>query len=376
MLLSAVLLTSGTSDGAVALQSRPDCAGAGVSVDGDFDQAGFSACSVGEDGNVILHIRPEIEPINPSPWYAARLTQPIFATRSLQLSYHGARHRYQPWFSPDGRNWQRLTVDGSADPAEQVTVSLPAFAGSAFVSAQPLMPLAAISDRWSQLVSEGHVVALAPGTSVSGRAVPLFLVGPANAARMHVVATRQHPPETGGAVAFDAFSTRLIDWLSSQTCPSDAILFAPIVNPDGIAQGHWRTNAGLVDLNRDWGRFTQPETRALGTTMTDLAQSAAIVSVLDFHSTRDGAIYVSRTADARASAFAAAVAQQTGLAIVRTRSAGSETLKSWSESRFGSASFTVELPDSASPQQAAAAGVAVAEQFARYYLCSASGVAQ
>ena len=37
----------------------------------------------------------------------------------------------------------------------------------------------------------------------------------------------------------------------------------PLANPDGVEQGHWRHNAQGVDLNRDWDRFQQPETRAL-----------------------------------------------------------------------------------------------------------------
>lgn len=372
-LLSGVLLISGTPDVAAPLPTRPGCSGAGVLVDGDFEQAGFAACTVDENGNVVLHIRPETEPINPSPWYAARLTQPVLAYRRVLLSYQGVRHRYHPWFSTDGRNWQQLTYEVAPDSMDRVSVPLPAFTGSAFVSAQPLVPLAAVSDRWSQLVADGKVEAMAGGTSVDGRAVPLFRAGPADAVRLHVVATRQHPPETGGAAAFDAFATRLLDILGSRSCASDAILFAPILNPDGIVRGHWRTNAGLVDLNRDWGRFAQPETRAIGTVINDAARDATIVSVLDFHSTRDGAIYVSRTADARASAFASAVAAGTGLAVIETRSAGSETLKSWSESAFGSASFTVELPDNASPQEAAMAGTAIADQFAQHYLCSDTG---
>ena len=372
-LLSGVLLTGGTPDDAVPVQTHPGCSGAGVSVDGEFEQAGFDACTIGEDGNVVLHIRPETEPINPSPWYAARLTQPVLAYRRVLLSYQGVRHRYHPWFSTDGRNWQQLTYAVAPDSADRVSVPLPAFTGRAYLSAQPLVPIAAVSGRWAQLVADGKVVAMAGGTSVEGRAVPLFRAGLADAPRLHVIATRQHPPETGGAAAFDAFATHVLDILGSRSCASDAILFAPILNPDGIARGHWRTNAGLVDLNRDWGRFAQPETRAVGTVINDAAREATIVSVLDFHSTRDGAIYVSRTADARASAFASAVAAGTGLAVIETRSAGSETLKSWSESAFGSASFTVELPDSASPQQAAMAGTAIADQFAQHYLCSDTG---
>ncbi len=40
-------------------------------------------------------------------------------------------------------------------------------------------------------------------------------------------------------------------------------LILPLLNPDGMALGHWRHNLGSVDLNRDWGIFGQPETTAV-----------------------------------------------------------------------------------------------------------------
>lgn len=373
VLLSGALLLGSAPDASSGPATRPGCNGAGVTVDGSFEQAGFASCTVDENGEVVLHIRPETEPINPSPWYAARLTQPLRASRRVHLSYQGGKHRYHPWFSNDGRNWLRLTYEVAPGSEDRVSVALPAFTGSAYLSAQPLVPLATVSERWSQRVAEGAVVAIAGGTSVDGRAVPLFRAGPANAARLHVIATRQHPPETSGGAAFDAFAAHVLDLLDTSACASDAILFAPVVNPDGIARGHWRTNTGLVDLNRDWGRFAQPETRAVGAAMTDFARTATIVSVLDFHSTRDGAIYVSRASDSRAADFAAAVAQGTGLAVVETRSAAGNTLKSWSENSFGSASFTVELSDATSPTEAALIGRRIADVFADQYLCRVPG---
>jgi hypothetical protein len=371
-----LLLFGATLDGSEASPANAVCEGQDIAVDGAFEGAAFAACTVGADGTVTLEIRPETEPINPSPWYSARLTQSFPAVRRVELSYQAAGHRYQPWFSIDQQHWIRLTVETVGDAPDRVSVALPAFSGSAFLSAQPLMSLAAVTEQWRSRQAEGLVVSLAGATSTAGRAVPLFRAGPADAARVHVMATRQHPPETGGAQAFDAFATRLLALHSAAPCRSDAILFAPILNPDGIVRGHWRTNGALIDLNRDWGRFTQPETRALGAAMADVARSATIVSVIDFHSTRTGAIYVPRTSDRRASAFAAAVAQGTGFVVIETRSAGGETLKSWSEDAFGSASFTVELPDSASPQQAAMAGTAIAEHFALHYLCSDTGVSR
>lgn len=372
-LLCGVLLFGATLDSSAATPARAACEGSGVAVDGSFEGAGFAACTVAPDGAVTLDIRPETEPINPSPWFAARLTHESPAERRVTLSYHGAAHRYQPWFSTDGQQWQRLAVEAVSDTPGPITVVLPVFTGSAFLSAQPLVPLATITGQWQARLAEGSIVALANAASVDGRSIPLFSAGPADAARVHIVATRQHPPETTGALAFDAFAARLLALRGTPECGSDAILFAPILNPDGIARGHWRTNARLADLNRDWGQFSQPETTALGTKMRDLARSRAIATVLDFHSTRRGAIYVSRNADSLAAAFATAVAAQTGLAVIETRAGDGNTLKSWSETAFGSASFTVELPDSASPTEAAQVGATIADLFAHHYLCRAPG---
>ena len=41
------------------------------------------------------------------------------------------------------------------------------------------------------------------------------------------------------------------------------VLAFPLVNPDGVDLGHWRHNAGGIDTNRDWGRYRQPEIKAI-----------------------------------------------------------------------------------------------------------------
>lgn len=372
-ILLALLLSGTMPDSSGVPPANAACEGAGVAIDRAFDGGAFAACTIGADGTITFDIRPETEPINPSPWYAARLTQQSPAMRQIRLSYYGASHRYQPWYSTDGRHWHRLAAETVGGAPDRIAVALPAFSGSVFLSAQPLVSLSAVSQQWQSRQAQGSVVALAGATSVEGRPVPLFRAGPADADRLHIFATRQHPPETTGALAFDAFATRLLALRTAAPCQNEALLFAPILNPDGIVRGHWRSNAALVDLNRDWGRFAQPETSVLGTMMRDMARTRTIATVLDFHSTRRGAIYVSRSADAQASSFAAAVTAATGLAVVETRSTDGNSLKSWSEIAFGSASFTVELPDSASPIESADIGTKIADLFTQHYLCRPSG---
>jgi predicted deacylase len=59
------------------------------------------------------------------------------------------------------------------------------------------------------------------------------------------------------------------------------------MNPDGVANGHARHNAGLTDINRDWGPFTQPETQSIAAVLDQLDERGIQPRLmLDFHATK------------------------------------------------------------------------------------------
>lgn len=109
------------------------------------------------------------------------------------------------------------------------------------------------------------------GTSVKGRSLWMVTLSApqelgAGGPKRIFYLCRQHghePASTEGALAFIASlvkadeGTTLADYLKKVT-----LYIVPMANPDG-SEAFLRHNARNVDLNRDWLRRSQPETRAL-----------------------------------------------------------------------------------------------------------------
>jgi predicted deacylase len=78
-----------------------------------------------------------------------------------------------------------------------------------------------------------------------------------------------------------------------------SLLILPLLNPDGVANGHWRHNAAETDLNRDWGIFTQAETLAVERLLQGLEKRGTRPRLmLDFHATKftDTAMFYTQAA--------------------------------------------------------------------------------
>jgi predicted deacylase len=70
-------------------------------------------------------------------------------------------------------------------------------------------------------------------------------------------------------------------------------MVVPMVNPDGVAHGHWRHNRGGVDINRDWQNVHQPEIQAVKAYMQNIEREngAKFYVAIDFHSTWEDIYY-------------------------------------------------------------------------------------
>jgi predicted deacylase len=356
VLVQAALVAACTS--ALPPREGAGCAGAGLRIDADFERGGLAGCTVLGPVRAELRFQGESRPINDSAWYAFRVSAEDPRSVRLQLVFDGGTFRYAPHTSHDARHW-------SAVPAGQLQVSadrtsaelrLPLDRRPVFVAAQPLQGgEAAVAALRPTLRRAGFQESLL-ARSRDGRKIPAFELRPAGTREAIVLLARQHPPETTGALAFDAFVTELATAPEAADLRRDtAILVLPLLNPDGLARGHWRGNAAGVDLNRDWVQRAEPEIRAAAERIEALAATQRLRLLIDFHSTRRDVLYAPPPGLARDDAgerFVTALRQRLGAAappVQREHVAGRGTAKGWALDAFGIAGLTYEVGDETAP---------------------------
>ena len=335
----------------------------------DHEGARANACRVINPRGVILTIEPEDPPpINPSPWFGFHVRAKNAneqGTVVVTLRYSTSRHRYAPRTSVNGREWTPLPErQWLAHEDGRATMELQPGAEGLFVSAQENLGLDFYAE-WRNNMAERFdgLEWRSIGESRGGR--PIFAAVTAPGAPSYLLFIgRQHPPEIPGALMYLAFAERLLedrsgacDDPSSARCAfysGHSLVFIPNLNPDGVALGHWRHNLDGTDLNRDWGTFEQPETRAVRDLLDSLEErGSAIAVMLDFHSTWRNVFYVPTLKDAtRPPAFDTrwlrlARASGSAYAFERAPRSSKDTAiaKNYFYRRFGVPAITVETGD-------------------------------
>lgn len=126
----------------------------------------------------------------------------------------------------------------------------------------------------------GRVRVVRIGYSVKGRAIAMAAIGRCDAPVRVLVLCRQHGDEPVSTEAALQVIGRFArgDRRIGAGLENTQLLIVPMVNPDG-AERFTRENAKGVDLNRDWTRRSQPETRAVANLYTRMAPQV----VLDEH---------------------------------------------------------------------------------------------
>jgi len=262
----------------------------------DFDGARRGECQVFAEQRIRIHIEPEdAGPINDSPWYAFRLVPSDQVEATITLRYHGGKHRYWPKVSFDRIHWTRLD-ESAVDISffrSSATFTVALDAGPVWVAAQEII-LPTDVEKWIDEQSS-HPQVTKTQLGVSASEIPIYKLD-INPESKEVVflAGRQHPPEVSGSFGFQGFYKAIVaeSELAARFRDRFHIVALPMLNPDGVIAGHWRHNTGGVDLNRDWGLFTQAETQLVDELLNSYDELGKRVRIsVDFHSTASNLMY-------------------------------------------------------------------------------------
>ena len=356
------------------------CVGQGVAVDAAFPSAGRHDCIIAPDGGIVISVDHEpaaVEGINPSPWFAFRITSDAPRQLAVTLDYTDYSHRYAPYISTDGAHWTVLSPDRVSlnEKKTRASLRLDLPKGVLWVAGQPLSP-SRDNVEWTRraLMGQGfqeeHY-----GKSLEGRPLIGFVGG--GGIDAIVMLTRQHPPETTGQEAYRGFVERLIgrtDNAAKTFRAKNRIILAPMPNPDGVDGGHWRLNAGGMDLNRDWGQFTQPETRALSAWIKEQVGTRRVLSMMDFHSTDKTVIYAPPlNAPSPTIGFLPALKEKFDHSLASppewsfSHNVNGGTSKGWALEALKAPGITVELWDQIPATEARALGAAAADALIDYF---------
>ncbi len=286
-----------------------------ITFDNDFDGARLNGITQNNDTLYTAIIAAENYPINPSPWYAFKVTSKQPNTIWVHLTYLNAKHRYFPKISYDGKTWK--SVDSTdciliKDPtAKNLTFQENALSESAYVriradkrptwiAAQELVT-STIVNEWSKSILKNKFVSSEIiGTTPQNRPFQCLRIGENKSdSKIMIVIGRLHPPEVTGQFALQAFVESLCT--DSETAnkfrKEYTVYVVPMMNPDGVDNGHWRHNTGGIDLNRDWSDFNQPETQFVRDFLRNKinGNNRKLYFGIDFHSTWDDIFYTNLT---------------------------------------------------------------------------------
>ncbi|MBU2526758.1 MAG: hypothetical protein KKC03_09185 [Bacteroidetes bacterium] len=288
-----------TRDKPIQTQTKKTYALNNVFADNEFDGARLNNFERVNDSTYAVTILPENEPINSSPHYAFRIWSQKPDTIFIQLRYPTSKHRYWPKLSPDGQHWQPIdsTDFTLLKNGEIAQLRVGIHQKPLWIAAQELHNSTAAKEWASALATDTRVHIDLAGKSKLGRSLmvlDIYEESP-NDKDLIVILSRQHPPEVTGYLAMQAFVEELLqnNKLASDFIKKYRILIFPMVNPDGVDLGHWRHNAGGVDLNRDWAFYRQPEVNQVVNFIVNTANrdKNKVILGLDFHSTQEDLYY-------------------------------------------------------------------------------------
>ncbi len=222
---------------------------------------------------------------------------------------------------------------------------------------QELVTQENIGEWLENVIIQPYVTHTNVGKSMGQREIAAFEINDEAPPNYIFLISRQHPPEVTGQFGLMRFveSLTVDSALGQRFREKFRVFVVPMMNPDGVNEGQWRHNLGGVDLNRDWVKFAQPETRAVRDAIAECLkeEGAKPYLLLDFHSTDQDVFYT----QAEGAKIFPPNFTDAWLAKIKERlpdyqpnrsgdhNAGMPTSKYWGYEKYGMAAITFEFGD-------------------------------
>jgi cytosolic carboxypeptidase protein 6 len=287
-----------TTDKEIAVQSKKTYHfnNTGLYVSNEFEGGRLNDFYQLNDSSYTAVIEPENAPINNSAWYAFKLWADEEQNIILNLNYIDGTHRYAPKLSYDRIEWTAFDTTLIETDTSRTLASLKLSIGTdtLWFSAQELIT-SSDYERWENKLAElPYVSKKVIGKSSQDRVINELLISENASNNYIVIISRQHPPEVTGFFALKTFVETVTGEtdIAAEFRKKFNTLVIPLVNPDGVDNGHWRHNFHGVDLNRDWVNFNQLEPRAVRNEISSIVDEGGKINFfIDFHSTQKDVFY-------------------------------------------------------------------------------------
>jgi len=298
LLFISIFLIACNSTSSEKSNNAKACNVGSVRITADFEVGRMDKCQRVADNEYLITLIPENTPINPSPWYAFKIAADQPTDIKIIMKVKGDKHRYLPKLKQAGKPWvlQKHRLNNG-----RLTMKLTASSKASYIAGQEIINNNYYT-KWAkkltaQTTDGGRVTHDLLGQSTQGR--PVYkLESKSESKEWLVILGRMHPPEVTGALALFPFVENLLanTTLANKFREKYNILVIPNINPDGVAAGNWRHNANGLDLNRDWIKFSQIETKQINDYLQNLvAKGDKIKFAVDFHSTLEDVFYTMPT---------------------------------------------------------------------------------
>lgn len=271
----------------------------------EFEGARASDFYALNDSVFEVYIEPENFPINNSPWFAFKIWSDAVRMAKIQLNYREATHRYIPkvqsWVQADSTWKTQMELPVEYDTATGIgTFKMLLAEDPIIISGQPMHTSSGFEStlREREILGKDFTELKKAGLSKKGRPIwelEITEVPRNEKAPVLAIVGRQHPPEVTGYLASLIFLEELTSdsELAKEFRSTFVVRAFPMLNPDGVDMGHWRHNAGGIDLNRDWENFNQPETQVVRDALSGIKKDELreMFYAIDFHSTNENIFY-------------------------------------------------------------------------------------